>query len=244
MIPIRMAETSHWLRGLAAAAMALSILSCSDSATGPNLASNNNSPGAGTSTLLVTAGIDFNDNAGVAGGFASFYSVNLRDGQGNPVSGATVTIQNPAAGNLTLAEGLPNNPGVYSISGSGAPSGDFRLDVTRGADNIRGVIVGGPGAHSILAPLAHDTVVAGDSLLARWSVPIRAQTAVVETRNTDPPIATADDGLFWIPAIANPARIDQRLRIYRSNEVNVAGGLSGSLFRVSVRQTVEPYVAQ
>ena len=244
MISVRKSDSSGWLRGLAATAMAISVLSCSDSGTGPNLASNNNSPGAGTSTFVVMADIDFNDNAAVVGGFTSFYSVNLQDGLGNPVSGATVTIQNSATGTLTLAEGLPGNPGAYLISGSGAPTGDFRLDVTRGADNVRGVVVGGPGAHTILTPMQHDTVAAGDSLLTRWSVPIRAQSVVIETRNTDPPIATADDGSFWIPAIANPARIDQRLRIYRTNEVNVAGGLSGSWFRVSVRQTVDPYVAQ
>ena len=40
------------------------------------------------------------------------------------------------------------------------------------------------------------------------------------------------------------ARPDQRVRVWRFNEVDIAGGLPGSRFRVKVRQTVEPVIVQ
>ena len=53
-----------------------------------------------------------------------------------------------------------------------------------------------------------------------------------------------DTGAVVIPGTSNPARVDQRIRIFRFNEVDIAGGLFGSRMRVEVRQTVEPVIVQ
>jgi hypothetical protein len=42
----------------------------------------------------------------------------------------------------------------------------------------------------------------------------------------------------------NPANASQRVRVFRFNEVNIAGGLPGSRLRVQVRKTVEPVTVQ
>jgi hypothetical protein len=215
------------------------MAACGDG-TGP--ATSRNDPGTGTSTLHVTANIDASDDASAIGGFVTEYAVSVRDGAALPVSGATVTFSNPSLGTITLAETAPGS-GTYFTSGSGFPSGDFRLSVTRGSDNVRDVVLGGPGVHGVTAPLANATDTAGTTLNVRWTVPSRAQSAEVETRDFGP-VALPDTGAYNVPATENPPRADQRVRVFRYNEVNMAGGLPGSRLRVKVRQTVEPVNVQ
>lgn len=221
--------------------LALLAAACGDS-TGP--AASRNNPGIGTATLRVTADIDANDDPAVIGGFSTDYDVSVRDMAGLPVSGATVTIQNASLGTITLTETAPGS-GDYFRTGSTFPPGDFRLDVVRGGDNVRGVILGGPRAHNITAPIANSTVPADQPLLVRWSVPSKAQSAEVETRDFGP-VTLPDTGVYQIPGVDNPARPDQRVRVFRFNEVNIAGGAPGfaSRLRVKVRRTVEPLNVQ
>jgi hypothetical protein len=47
-----------------------------------------------------------------------------------------------------------------------------------------------------------------------------------------------------IPGASNPARVDQRIRVFRFNEVDVAGGLYGSRMRVEVRQSIDLAVVE
>src|SRR5574341_185377 len=116
---------SGLLAGLSAVTFAMA---CGDG-TGPATARNN--PGTGTSTLKVTADIDANDDPSVIGGFSNDYTVTVRDGASNPVSGATVTIKNVALGTITLPETVTGT-GDYSLTGNTFPAGDFRLDVVKG----------------------------------------------------------------------------------------------------------------
>ncbi len=213
------------------------VAACGGDSTGP--APSRNNPGTGTSTLQVTADIDAND---VPGGFSTDFTVSLRNGAGNPVTGATVTFLNPSLGTVTLAE-TPAGSGDYFANRSSFPAGDFQLDVVRGSDNVRNVILGGPSVHTITAPVANATVPANQPLTVRWTVPSAAQSAEVETRNYGP-VAGPDNGSFVIPGANNPARVDQRIRVFRFNEVTIAGGLTGSRLRVEVRQTVEPVIVQ
>ncbi len=208
--------------------------------TGPAVSRNN--PGTGTSTLKVTADIDANDDPTVIGGFSTDYSVSVRDGLGNKVSGATVTISNPSLGTITLLE-TGTGSGDYALTGNTFPSGDFTLNVVKGTDNVQNVVLGGPGVHSITKPLANDTVPALQPLTVRWSVPSQAQSAEVETRDFGP-IALPDTGAYVIAGGNNPANTSQRIRVFRFNEVNIAGGLSGSRLRVTVRKTVQPVVVK
>ena len=219
----------------------LAVIACGDS-TGP--ATSRNNPGTGSSTLRVNADIDANDDPAIIGGFSTDYFVSVRNGAGSPVSGATVTITNPSlpGGKITLPETGPAT-GEYQLIGNTFPNGDFRLDVVQGTNTISGVVVGGPGVHNITLPPKNDTLAVNQPVLVRWSVPSKAKSAELETRDFGP-VTLPDTGAYQIAGANNPARADQRIRVFRFNEVDMAGGLIGSRLRVTVRKTVEPLVVQ
>jgi hypothetical protein len=198
-----------------------------------------NDPGTGTLTLKVTADIDAKD---VVGGFITDFDVDVEDAGGNPISGATVTIKNSSLGEMTLLETSVGS-GRYTAVRNSFPDGDFELNVVLGADNVQGVILGGPGVHTITAPLANDSVPSLQSLTVLWSSPSQAKSAEVETRDYGP-VVVPDTGAVTVPSLENVVRADQRIRIYRFNEVGINGGLPGSRMRVEVRQTVEPVIVQ
>ena len=221
---------------LAATAL-VATLGCGGDSTGP--AVSRNSAGTGTSTMLVTADIDASN---ITGGFNTDYVVSLRDAIGNPVSGAAVTISNSALGTLTLPETVAGS-GVYFNARLSFPAGDFRLDVTRGTDNVRGVILGGPGVHTITAPANGSVAVANQAMTVKWSVPSQAKATEVETRDFGP-VALADMGSYTIAAANNPVNNNQRVRVRRYNEVDIAGGRPASRMRVTVENTAEPVNVQ
>ena len=202
-------------------------------ATGPAVSRNN--PGTGTGTLRVTADIEA-DN--VPGGMTTDFTVSLRDGLGSKVSGATVNVYNPSLGTVTLTETSAGS-GDYFNTRLSFPSGDFKLTVVRGTDNAQGVVLGGPAVHTMTAPVAGSVAVAGQPMTVRWSVPSRAKSAILETRDFGP-LALPDTGAYVIAGANNPANSSQRVRLSRYNEVDVAGGLPGSRMRVTIKHTIEP----
>lgn len=234
--------TATRLVSLSAGLAALALAAACGDGTGP--ATSRNNPGTGSSTLAVIADIDASDDPTIIGGFSTDYFVSVRNGLGNPVSGATVTVSNGsfAGGKITLPE-TGAGTGDYLLTGNTFPSGDFRLDVVQGTNNVSGVVVGGPGVHNITTPVKDATVPALQPLLVRWTVPSKAKSAEVETRDFGP-ITLPDTGAYRIAGVDNPARVDQRIRVFRFNEVDMAGGLVGSRLRVKVRKTVEPVVVQ
>jgi len=228
---------------LYAGVAALTLAAACGDGTGP--ATSRNNPGTGSSTLRVIANIEANDDPSVIGGFSTDYFVSVRNGAGSPVSGATVTIGNPAlpGGRITLPE-TATGSGDYLLTGNTFPSGDFRLDIVQGTNNVSSVVVGGPGVHTITTPLKDDTVAVNQPLLVRWTVPSRAKSAEVETRDFGP-FTQPDSGAYQITGPDNnQIRPDQRVRVFRFNEVDMAGGLTGSRLRVKVRRTVEPVVVE
>ena len=225
------------LRGIGVAT-ALLLASCGDS-TGP--AADRNSGGTGSATLLVNADVDAVD---VPGGLITDFFVEVRDALDNPVSLASVTITNSTLGVVTLLED-PGNPGDYQATRNSFPGGDFELSVVavNGTDRVEGVVLGGPGVHSITAPLQNATVSSLEALTISWTVPSQAVSAEVETNDFGPALVP-DVGVYVVPIVDNVANDSQRIRVYRYNEVNVAGGLFGSRMRVEVRQTLEPITVQ
>ena len=213
------------------------LAACGGDSTGPAVERNN--PGTGSSTLLVTADVDASD---VPGGFVTDLDVSVRDALGNPVSGASVTIANGAFGVVTLLE-TGVGTGDYDATRNSFPGGDFILNVVRGPDNVRDIVVGGPGVHTITGPAINATVSNQQPLTVTWTVPSQAKSAEVETRDFGPWVMF-DNGVFQIPVASNPARADQRIRVFRFNELEIAGGLPGSRLRVEIRQTVEPIIVQ
>jgi len=212
------------------------MLGCSDS-TGP--AADRNEPGTGTNTMLVDAEIEGQD---VAGGFVTQFEVALRDQAGNAISGATVRVTNNTLGTVNLLE-LSAGSGDYEATVNTFAAGDYRLSVVRGADNVQGVVVGGIAAHLISSPTANTTVAANQPMTVTWTRPSEAVAADLETQDFSaqgiPDLAT-----YTIPAGNNPPRTDQRIRVWRYNEVNIDGGLFGSRLKLSIRNTVEPVVVQ
>ena len=97
--------------------------------------------------------------------------------------------------------------------------------------------------HSITAPVVNATVPGQQVLTVTWLVPSQALSAEIETRDFGPTLIQ-DSGTYDIPAGSNVTRSDQRIRIFRFNEVNLAGGLTGSRFRIKIRQSVEPIIVQ
>ena len=225
----------HLISTIAIAAF-VGLLACGDS-TGP--AANRNNPGTGSLTLRVDAEVAGVEASGV---MTTSYVVLVRDAQSLPVSGANVTVRNTSLGSVTLTEN-PSGSGLYLATRPTFPSTDFTLDVVRGADNVRGVVLGNPGVHTITLPARNSTVAANQPLNVRWTVPSQALSAELETRDYGT-IEIADNGAHTVPAADNPARTDQRVRVNRFNELDMAGGLPGSRLRVEVRREVEPVVAQ
>lgn len=222
---------------------AILVVAACGTSTGP--AGPPDNPGTGSSTLRVIADISANDEPPGGSGFSTVYLVSVRNGASFPVSGATVTISNRAfsGGKITLSETFPGS-GDYQQIGTTLPSGQFELDIVQGPNNVHGVIVGGPRVHTITTPVKNATVAAGQPLLVRWTVPSQAKSARIETKNFGP-VTFADSGAYQLPGgPANPARPDQRIRVFRFNDINIAGGLPNSLLRVTVRKTVEPIIVQ
>ncbi|HEU5303885.1 MAG TPA: hypothetical protein VFU40_04510 [Gemmatimonadales bacterium] len=170
------------------------------------------------------------------------FLVSVRDAAGAPVSGAVVTVRNTALGTVNLLE-LNAASGDYEATVNTFASGDYRLDVTRGLDNVQGVVVGGMSAHRILQPPADTTITANQPFTVTWTRPSEAVAADLETRDFST-TGIPDAGTFTISAADNPARPDQRIRLWRYNRVDIAGGLPGSQLKLSIRNTVEPVIVQ
>ena len=203
-------------------------------------ASNRNNVGTGSGTLLITADVEVEDES--SGGYITHLSATIRDQAGSAVSGATVQVNAAGLGVVSLTE-TQIGSGTYTATRTGAPSQDVRLDVTRGSDNVARVIVGSPGLHRITAPASGSTIPDGEPVSIRWTVPRRALTAEIETRDVEVD-DLVDNGAYALPGALNPARVGQRIRVYRFNEVTIAGGRTGSRLRIRVRDTVEPITVQ
>lgn len=227
----------HSFKSILAGTALIAATACGGDNTGP--AATRNSPGTGSATLLVTARIDASD---VTGGFSTDYDVSLRDALGNRVSGATVTISNLSLGTLTLPETVAGS-GNYFNTRLSFPAGDFRLDVTRGTDNVRGVILGGPGIHTITAPVNGSVAIANQPMVVRWSFPSASRAAEIETEDFGP-VTTADAGSYTIAGANNPIRSAQYVEVRRYNEVDIIGGRPGSSLRVTVENTAGPINVQ
>jgi len=223
---------------LAAAAAALA---CGSNNTS-NAAVSHNNPGTGTNTLKVVGSVGAISTPTTTTPSTTF-SVTVTDGAGATVNGATVTVLNSSVPdgvvNLTQATG----GSTYTGTVASYPSGDFRLNVVKGTDNVQGVVVGGVGMHTINAPALNGTVTAGQPLDVTWTTPAVAKQVSIQTRDL-PTTLAPDTGDFTISGAQNPARISQRVIITRNNEVEAAGGLLGSGLSVSYANRIDPYTVQ
>jgi hypothetical protein len=197
-----------------------------------------NRAGTGSSTLLVSATVAVTNSATSP---TTSLTADVSDGLGAAVTGATVTIQNAGLGGDTaLVEG--GTAGHYTASKTSLPSGDFTLSVVKGTDSVQGVVVGSPGLHAINGPALNSTAPANQPLDVSWTTPAISKSATITTRNYS--VQVPDTGTYTIPAANNPVRTAQRVILKRSNEVEIAGGLPGSIITVEVTTTVDPFNVQ
>ena len=216
---------------------AAALLAACGDATGPAI--ERNSPGTRTATLSVMADIQ---GENVPGGFTTDMDVQVRDALGNAVSGATVTIRNGALGTVTLLEDGVGS-GDYRASVNGFASGDYRLDVVSGADRVENVVVGGIGVHTIMGPQLTDTIAANQPLTVTWNRTADAFRVNVDSREYEAQ-NILDTGTHTIPGVDIHARPDERIRVTRYNQVQMAGGLAGSRLQLRLRQTLEPLIVR
>jgi hypothetical protein len=214
---------------------------------GNDTAASHNNGGTGSLNLSVKADVD-----AVVGstGSPTDLVVKLLDGAGNKVTGATVTIVNLTWGSVTLTETTPGASGDYRKTQASFPAGDFGLTVVCNpcgvpqisptatiTGNVQGVVVGGPGVHTIMYPQAGVAVAMNQPVAVSWTTPMQAVSASVTTNDFGPVLA-ADTGSYSIPGASNPPATSQSLNLARYNEVAIAGGLFGSRLRVTVEANV------
>ena len=138
-----------------------------------------NNGGTGSLNLSVKADVDavFSST-----GSPTDLAVTLKDGAGNKVTGATVTIANLTWGSVTLTETTPGASGDYRKTQPSFPSGDFGLTVVCNpcgvpqisptatiTGNIQGVVLGGPGVHTISYPKAGVAVAMNQPVAVSWT---------------------------------------------------------------------------
>src|SRR5258708_20276389 len=158
-----------------------------------------NNGGTGSLNLSVKADVDavFSST-----GSPTDLIVKIQDGAGNKVTGATVTVSNLTWGSVTLTETTPGASGDYRKTQPSFPSGDFGLSVSCNpcnvpaisttatiTGNIQGVVLGGPGPHTINYPRA-GVAGSGTHSGARWSTtPGPAALPRHSTSQIAPPLA-------------------------------------------------------
>jgi hypothetical protein len=123
------------------------------------------------------------------------------------------------------------------------PAGTLTLDLTAGEAQLLGATVSVPDLHAITSHGPNDVIQASNPIHLTWTRAVAATEAVVETKNYQG-AAETDDGTKTIPTPGNPARNDQAIRVTRTNRAAIAGAASGSTLAASVRNSVEPIVAQ
>lgn len=199
--------------------------------------------GTGNGVLFVDAtasASEETDNASTPQGFATDFTVDVQRAA-VPVTDAQVVVRS-SGGPLTLSHA---GNGRYTARQTGYFQ-FYELEVSSGADEVRGVRARGPAIHTIASPSAGARVTAGAALEVTWSAPDTADEVTVETRDLAEQ-TTADDGSFSVPgsALAGSAGRDEddRIRIRRSNVQAIAGGAASSDFTIRIRNQIQFVIA-
>ncbi len=209
---------------------------------GTNTVESNLPAETGSNSLLVNAEVEGTD-AG-SGLFTTQLKVTLLDSLNTPVTNATVSITRSTLGATSLTWDTLT-AGDYTASVSGYYFGAYTLNIQRGTDYVSNGRVYSPDIHCITYPTVNTTISLNIPITTLWTKTTTAEIAEVETRDYGPALSTAvgdtDDGSFVIPG-SSTVRDNQRVRVTRSNDVTLTGGLPGSSFKVSIRNSVSPVV--
>ena len=223
-------------------ALCLSLMffvACGGSSTG-------DSPGSGTSTLLVTGSATATPrlaNASTANNFDTNFSVVVQRGGLEVVTGS-VTLKGSTTTALTFTTTGGN--GHWEGAATGYDQ-SYELDVTSGTDAVSGVMVEGPDIHVITSPTAGASLDSTLPFTATWDRATAADTARVQAGDGGNAVDVPDSGTYAVTAGVLHADKDQArtntLRITRTNRISPAGAVTGSQFTVGVINEIDVIAA-
>ncbi|MFO0722257.1 MAG: hypothetical protein U1E65_00655 [Myxococcota bacterium] len=187
------------------------------------------SPGGGTRTLYVEA-----TSTGKPDG-TEFVVLVLKGG--NNVPGANVFLEDRANGKQTnlVGHGDPSKKkGEYRYEGrAGYYVESLRLKVTVGDDSLEAAL-DGPHPHLITRPGNNDIIAAatGEALGVEWSRNGLADRVHIRPEGVPEVVLEQDPGQTTVPL--GPLKSgDQKLEVARENQVTLAGGTEGSVWKAS-----------
>lgn len=195
------------------------------------------SPGGGTGTLFVSARLTSDGSTS-----GSNARVTVREGSagGELVKNAEVAIRGGALGRTLVT--WDDARDQYRLEGFTWVEG-FRLEVIRGRDQLDGSLEA-PGATLITDPIFNTTYRrdAGPPLVIRWKDSRNAGAASTQLRMDKANIdRTIPPGAFELVVQQSELVVSdkEKIRLERSNKIELAGGAPGSELSVSTEHSVE-----
>ncbi|GEM_PF-3059080 len=187
------------------------------------------SPGSGSNTLYVEAIVEGKPDS------TSFSVIVLRSGSN--VVGANVFFVDQDSGterNLVGHGDASKKKGDYRYEGQlGFYAPNLKLKITAGNDSLEALLAG-PAPHVILKPDNNDIVAAntGEVLGVEWRRDGLADRVWIKPEGVPAIELMNDPGSYDVPL--GPLKTgDQKLRVERENQVPLAGGTQGSVWKTS-----------
>ncbi|MDP1829911.1 MAG: hypothetical protein Q8L48_42005 [Archangium sp.] len=195
------------------------------------------SPGGGTGTFFVTARLT---SDGSTAGSRARVTVRQGSSTGDLVKNAEVAIRGGSLGRTIVP--YDDQRDQYRLDSFSWVEG-FRLEVIRGNELLDGAIEA-PGATLITDPISDSTYRRADGppLLIRWKDSRNAGASTTRLRldkaNLDKSIPS---GVYEVRVDPNELVVSdkEKVRLERSNEVNLAGGVGGSVLSASTEHEIE-----
>ena len=195
------------------------------------------SPGGGTQTLFVTARLS---SDGSTAGSSARVTVRQGSSTGDLVKDAEVAIRGGPLGRTIV----PYDDGrdQYRLDSFTWVDG-FRLEVIRGRDFLDGSITA-PGPTLITDPVSGSTFRRADNqpLIIRWRDERNQPADTTQLRLDKAKIErTLAAGVLVIPVDPSELVVNdkERVRIERTSEVALAGGVAGSTLSASTQHEIE-----
>lgn len=194
------------------------------------------SPGGGTGTLFVTARLTSDGSTS-----GSDARVTVREGSSNGalVKNAEVAILGGALGRTLV--GYVDDRDQYRLDGFTWVEG-FRLEVIRGNDRLDGSIAA-PGATLIVDPISDSTYRRADGpLIIRWRDSRNAPAGKTQLRLEKAKIdLSIQEGVTDLLVDPNDLIVSdkEKIRLERTNQVSLAGGVAGSSLSAGTEHSIE-----
>jgi hypothetical protein len=194
------------------------------------------SPGGGTGTLFVTARLS---SDGSTSGSRARVTVRAGSPNGDLVKNAEVALRGGSLGRTIVP--YEDGKDQYRLDAFSWVEG-FRIEIIRGTDQLDGSIEA-PGATLITDPISDSTYTraAGPPLIIHWK---DARNSVANTTQLHLEKANIDrsipPGVYEVQVDQAELRVDkEKVRVERSNEVNLAGGVPGSVLSAGTAHEIE-----